>query len=117
MPTILQSAPTVGIIDQTNTLTLSWQPPATDTSNANAFPQYENWELFFSGPSDFEVTVPAPGSYTGGTISYTQVLSSSASPYSLSMTAISQGSAGNSYPWLTNNNFPLGTPRQFPSPL
>src|SRR5271156_6849528 len=114
MPTILLSSPTIGIIDQTSTLTLSWQPPALDSSGANAFPQYAGWELQFSGPSIFSVEVPAPAAYAGGTITYTQVLTASVSPYSLSIFAISQGSAANSNPWQTNGG---SVARAFPTPL
>src|SRR5271170_4489657 len=110
----LQSSPTVGIIDQTNTLTLNWQPPATDSLGGDAFPEYAGWELEFTGPSVFSVEVPAPGSYPGGTISYTQVLSSSASPYSLSMYAIAQGGATNSNVWQTSG---ADFARAFPTPL
>ena len=120
--TNLQSAPTVGLIDQNNVLTLSWQPPALGVDNLTPVitpvDYYADWliTLTSSGPT-INVTVPPPvGFGVGSTVSYSQTLGTSATPYALSMQAQSNtpGTIGNSALWQTNG---INAARAFPTAL
>src|SRR5271154_1805635 len=74
MPTFpLPQAPATAIIDQNNVLTLSWNPIATI---ATPFSDYSYWDIVYTVNSGTpqHVQFPAPISYAGGTLTYTQNL-------------------------------------------
>src|SRR5271163_3432965 len=75
MPTFpLPQAPATAIIDQNNVLTLSWNPIATI---ATPFSDYSYWDIVYTVNSGTpqHVQFPAPISYAGGTLTYSQNLS------------------------------------------
>jgi hypothetical protein len=82
---ILQSAPTSAIIDQNNVLTVNWQPPVCPNG---LFNQYSGWTITYQGSgSPITQFFPAPAAYSGASLFFTQVLGTSAAPYTLTMTA------------------------------
>jgi hypothetical protein len=109
----LPSSPAVAILDQTNTLNLSWQPPVGPDG---LYDQYSGWQITLSGPANVSVGVPAPVGYLGTAMSYSQLLVSSPTPFSLTMYAIANGIGGstNSNPWQTSGTSVV---RAFPTPL
>lgn len=81
----LQAAPTSALIDQNNTLTVSWQPPVCPDG---LFDQYSGWSITYQGSgSPITQFFPAPVGYSGQSLFFTQVLGASAVPYTLTMTA------------------------------
>jgi Putative Ig domain len=80
----LQSAPTSAVIDQNNVLTISWQPPVCPDG---LFDQYSGWSITYQG-SGAPITQFFPATaYNGQSLFFTQVLGTSAAPYTLTMTA------------------------------
>jgi hypothetical protein len=81
----LQAAPASAIIDQNNILTVNWQPPVCPDG---LFDQYSGWSITYQGSgSPITQVFPAPASYSGQSLFFTQVLGTSAVPYTLTMTA------------------------------
>src|SRR5271154_4936956 len=74
MPFLLTQAPATAIIDQNNVLTLSWNPISTI---ATPFSDYSFWDIVYTvnAGTPQHVQFPAPVSYAGGTLTYTQNLS------------------------------------------
>src|SRR5271170_6639981 len=122
------SAPTVATIDQNGVMTISFTPSnqyspnglAPATGAVAAYSDYDHWHIITTingtpTPNPFAVFVVP--SYTGGSLTYTQTITSGT--VSLTMAAFDASSAQITNFWSTSGvNIPSpGTPRFFPTLL
>ena len=111
MPTY-NSAPAVAIIDQNNVLTLSFTPVADPITGL--YTNYNYWDIITTinaGPNQI-AAFNAPVGYTGGSLTYTSILS--AGIVTLTMQAFDHTPAALTNLWQTNG---VNTPRTFPTAL
>src|SRR5271157_5171674 len=112
MPYPLSQAPAVAVIDQNNVLTLSFTPVGDVTVQPNEFLNYNYWNItttINAGPPQIAQFV-APVGYTGGSLTYTSILS--AGIVTLTMQAFDHSSVHLTDPWQTGG---VSTPRTFPT--
>ncbi len=127
MPSKLPVSPTVGLIDDSNVLTLSWPLVQETVFTTSPFESYAGWDIYTSqtdGPAAFLQTFsPVPASPSAGeTLTYTTVLASGT--WLLNVKAVSNGFAGvtDSDTWSFNGSLisPLVPPTAglgFPDPV
>ena len=110
---ILTSAPTVAVIDDSNNLTLSWTPVADSTGS---FTAYDHWVITvdtttYRYPATGGIAIPTSGVL--GTQTFTQIVSTS-TMHKITMQAFNSASAAITEPWETNG---VTVARYFPTAL